>query len=148
MKKKLINYDVFERIEQDSLSSAEAELAEAAPIFAKALQLNCAELHCFGPSDVLFETCDGSYVHANYQVKDSYITFDNVEELVLNEETEYNKQRDLIGDMLDALLEDKEEKANQLFSEYLTLPRTRRIFVERKEKKAISDEGPILERIG
>jgi hypothetical protein len=148
MKKKLINYDVFERIEQDSLSSAEAELAEAAPIFAKALQLNCAELHCFGPSDVLYETCDGSFVHANYEVKDSYITFDNVEELVLNGETEHNKQRDLIGEMLDALLEDKEEKANQLFSEYLTLPRTRRIFVERKEEKAISDKGPILERIG
>jgi len=148
MKKKLINYDVFERIEEDSLSSAEVELAEAAPILAKALQLNCAQLHCFGPNDVLYETCDGNYIHANYQVKNNHIEFDNVEELVLNEETEYKKQREIVAQMLDALMEDKEEKANQLFSEYLALPRTRRTFIERKEERAIEiPKGGVLGKI-
>ena len=35
MKRKLINYDVFERIQKDALSSAEGDLKAAAPILEK-----------------------------------------------------------------------------------------------------------------
>jgi hypothetical protein len=147
MKRKLINYDVFERIEKDSLSTAQKELIEAAPVIARALQVDCLDLRCYGPQDVLYETCDGSFVHASYRMSNGYIQLDNVEELVINEQTEIKKQREVIGEMLDALLEDKEERANQLFSEYLDLPKTHRIFTEKKVEKAIKDNG-FLARIG
>jgi len=137
MKRKLINYDVFERIEKDSLSTAQKELLEAAPVIARALQLDCLNLRCYGPQDVLYETCDGSFIHANYKMNNGYIQLDNVEELVINEETEVKKQREIIGEMLDALLEDKEERANQLFSEYLSLPKTHRVFTEKKKERAL-----------
>jgi hypothetical protein len=138
MKRKLINYDVFERIEKDSLSTAQAELTEAGHFLAKTLQLEDAQLHCYGAEDVLYESSDGSFIHANYRLRDGYVEFDNVEELVINEETEVAKQQEIISNMLDALLEsDGTQQADELFNEFLSLPRTRRVFCERKEQRVV-----------
>jgi hypothetical protein len=80
-------------------------------------------------------------------MSDGYIQLDNVEELVINEQTEEQKQREIISEMLDALLEDKEDRANQLFSEYLDLPKTHRTFTETKEPAiAVKDDWPLKKK--
>jgi hypothetical protein len=138
MKRKLINFDVFERIERDSLSAAQDELTFAAPVLAKVLQAEDLKLRCYGPETVLYESVDGHFVHASYKMNEGHIEFDNVEELIINEETEQSKQRELISTMLDALLEETtSERADTLLQEFLSLPRTRRIFSEAKELRAV-----------
>ena len=138
MKRKLINFDVFERIERDSLSTAQDELIFAAPVLAKALQAEDLRLRCYGPETVLYESVDGHFIHASYKMNDGHIEFDNVEELIINEETERGKQREVISTMLDALLEETTtDRAETLLQEFLALPRTRRTFSEAKELRAV-----------
>lgn len=137
MKRRLIDYAVFERINNDSLSNAASELQEAAPVLAKALNVEDLRLHCYGPDAALFETRDGSFVHAAYTLKEGFIEFDNVEQLVLNEETEQAKSRELLTKMLDALLEADEKQADVNFDEWLDLPRTGRVFKEAKEMRTV-----------
>jgi hypothetical protein len=152
MKRRLINFNVFEQIERGSLTKAQEELVEAAPVLAKALQAENLRLRCYGPENVLYESTDGHFVSANYQMKNGYIDFDNVEELVINEETERTKQREVVSGMLDALLEEKTtDRADTLFKEFLFLPRTRRIFseskVSRKKKEKFEQCKPSRRRI-
>jgi hypothetical protein len=144
MKRKLIEYQVFEKIQNESLSSAEGELIKAANILAKTLNCEGLELNCYGPEDVLYESLDGSYVHANYQVRDGYIEFDRVEQLIINEETERAKSKEVISDLIDSLVESNQEKANSLFESWLDLPVTKRIFNEVKKMRVV----PIRKSVG
>lgn len=137
MKRKLINYDVFERIEQDSLSSAQQELVEASQLVAKALGATGAELYCFGNENVVYETTDGSFIHANYSIKDDQIILDNIEQLVIDEQTAKTKSREVLSNLVDALLEDDNKRADSLFSEYLTMPATKKVFSEEKKLRAV-----------
>lgn len=137
MKRRLINYEVFERIEKDSLSAAEKELVEAAPILAQALQLEDIRLHCYSGDDVVYEAVDGSFVHANYQLREGFVEFDNVEQLVINEESENQKSRELLGKMVDALLQSDDKKADAAFDEWLSMPKTTRVFKEAKELRVV-----------
>lgn len=140
MKRKLINYDVFEQMERDSLSRAEQELIAAEPILARALQAEGLTLRHFGPQSVLYEAEDGSFVHAGYGVQDKYITFENIEQLVISEETERNAAKGLLSGMLDSLLEDQDKEAEQKLDEYLSLPFVRRVFNESRKKKASKEK--------
>ena len=88
MKRKLISYDVFESIKRDSLSNSEQELSEAAPVLARALEVEQLELLSFGPENVLFEAIDGTYVHASYTMDEENISFENIEQLAIDDETE------------------------------------------------------------
>lgn len=133
MKRKLINWDVFTKIQEDSLTSAEFELAEAAPVLAKALNISEMNLHCFGHDNVVYETQDGEYVHANYAVDKTSISFENIEQLVLNEESEVIHGKKLISDLVEAILEDKNELAEQIFSDYISLPIYKRNVMEMKK---------------
>jgi len=130
MKRKLISYDVFENLEGNSLSRAQKELTEAETIVASTLGFNGVKLHCYGLEDALYESTDGTYVHVNYQVKNNQITFDNVEELVLNEGDEIRVGKEAVRKMVDAILENNDAKATQLFVEYVGLPGTRRVLKE------------------
>jgi len=133
MKRKLIDYDVFEQMERDSLSRAENELVAAEPILARALQVEGLTLRHFGPQAALYEAADGSYVHTSYGMQDKHITFDNIEQLVINEDTERVAARELLSDMLDSLLEEKEKEAEHKLDEYLSMPFVRRTFNEVKK---------------
>lgn len=136
MKRKLISYDVFERIQKDSLSLAEQELTEASPILAKALGVNNIRLNCFGPNTVLFEANDGSYVRASFNINKQNVVFENIEQLVIDEDTEKSKSKELIGKMLDAVLENKKETlalADEIFENYLKLPNVKRRLTEGKK---------------
>lgn len=136
MKRKLINFDVFERIQRDSLSTAEAELKGAEPILAETLDVGHVALRCFGPENVLYEAPDGTFIHANYSIKSESVVFENVEQLVIDEDSEQAKTKEVLGGLLDALLdEEKKAQADKLFEDYLSLPSTKRLFKEGCGKK-------------
>ena len=133
MKRRLINYDVFEKMRDNSLSTLASELVEAEPIFAQALSLSNAKLNSFDTETALYETVDGKIVRANYKVDNKRIVFENIEQLVIDEETEKIASKKVISEMLDALLQNQEKKAETLFSDYMNLPVTRRSLNESKK---------------
>jgi hypothetical protein len=137
MKRKLIEFDVFERIKKDSLSNAQRELEEASLYLAKALNLESVELNCYGSEDVIYESVDGTYVHANYKLDNGFIEFDNIQELIINEESERAKSHQTLSEMLDCLIESKEKEAEDLFAEWAELPGTKRIFTEARKKRIV-----------
>lgn len=126
MKRKLIDFDVFKKIETGSLSKAESELTESQDILSKILKTPGLKLHCFGESDATFSTLKGTYVHSNYALKENTLTLSNIEELVVDEQSEKKNARELISQMVDKILEDNTEKAKSLFGEYLSFPAFRR----------------------
>jgi len=59
MKKKLINFDVFKQIENNSITMAEKELTEATEMLAKVLGKERLDLHCINENSVTFTNQDG-----------------------------------------------------------------------------------------
>lgn len=137
MKRKLIEFDVFEKIKKDSLSNAQRELEEASIYLAKALNLESLNLNCYGSESVIYESVDGSYVHANYKIDNGFVEFDNVQELLINEESERAKSRETLSKLLDSLIESKENEAETLFEEWMGLPGTKRIFTEVRKRRVV-----------
>lgn len=144
MKRKLIEFDAFQKLKTESLTNTQQELAAAAPLLARALEIEDLTLESFGPEEALFESVDGEFVHAKYSMNNGYVQFDNVEQLVLSEETEVAKTKDVISKMIDRLIESDEKGAEEMFSEWLDLPRTRRIFNEVKKLRVV----PIRKKVG
>ena len=151
MKRNLINYDVLKKMEHDSVSSAESELLLAEDILGNALGKDIRELHCFGESNVLYETFEGTFIHANYSLENDHIVFENIEELVIDEESEAAAAREVLVKMVEALLDEEKEKANQLFETYIELPVVRRSLLETKItgsiiKKRKSHKNPLAKK--
>ncbi len=119
MKRKLISYDAFANIKNNSLSSAEAELLETEDVLAKALELDNLSLVCYGPEHVLFEDENGAYVQATYTINDKYVDFDNIEQLILDESSELDHAKDLLRKMVEAIVEDRKVDADGFFQEYI-----------------------------
>lgn len=132
MKRKLIDFEVFKKIKDDSLSSAETELTEAQDVLSRALNVDQLQLHCFGEADVTYETPDKSYIHATYQMNETAILFENIEELVIDENTSKKEARQLLTSMVEELLNNNEKKAESAFVQYLTMPTVRRSLMESK----------------
>jgi hypothetical protein len=141
MKRKLIDYDAFNKIKTESLSSAQKELEAASNLLAVTLEMEGLSLNSFGPDEVLFESLDGEFVHANYEIKNGHVQFDNVEQLVINEESETAGAKEIISNMIDSLIESDTAKADEMFAEWMDLPRTKRIFTEAKEKRVVCRKG-------
>jgi len=137
MKRKLIEFDVFERIKQDSLSTAEKELTESAAYLAKSLNLENLEVNCFGSEDVIFESIDGTFIHANYKIDNGFVEFDNIEQLVINEDSAKAKSREILSKIIDRVVESKDQEANELFAEWLDLPVSKKIFNEVRKRRLI-----------
>src|SRR3954466_10004925 len=74
MKRRLIDFDVYRKIHDESLSSAEAELVQAEDVLAKALGLDGLALHCYSESDVTYSTPDQTLIHANYDLSRQFLT--------------------------------------------------------------------------
>ncbi|RDJ35597.1 MAG: hypothetical protein DWQ19_12330 [Crenarchaeota archaeon] len=148
MKRKLISYEVFENMQSNSLSTAENELLEAKDILARALDVENLNLVCYGPEDALFESNDGTYVHTNYTLNENTLDFDHITNLVIDEETEQDHSKKVLADMLDAILDGKEEKANELFDNFVATPNFKRNLHEsvqtkvKKSKKATKAKAP------
>ena len=141
MKRKLIDYDVFHKIKTESLSSAQQELEASSALLAHTLELESLELGSFGPTEALFESIDGTHVRADYQIKNGYVQFDNVEQLVINEESEAERARETISKMIDSLIESDNAKADEMFAEWMGMPRNKRMLTEAKEKRVVCRKG-------
>lgn len=144
MKRKLISFDAFDKIQNESLSNAQSELENAEPFLAQALGVGDLSLKSYSTEDVLYESDNGTFVHANFIMKDGHVVFENVEELVVDEETEHTHAKELLSNLVDAVLEGEDKKADKVFEQYLTLPNYRRTIKESKEWRRVpvrDDEG-------
>ena len=131
MKRKLISYDAFKKIEEQSLTKAQEELIGAEDVIAKALGLDEVTLFTFTENSVTYQAQDGSYVHANYKIEDSgKLVLENIQQLVIEESDEKKNSRQVLTNLVDALLEDNNTKANQCFEEYMGMPVVRRELTE------------------
>jgi hypothetical protein len=130
MKRKLINYEVFQKISEESLTKSEKELIEAEEVMAKALGEEQLSLHCFDDSSVTYETLDKSYIHASYRLDGSNIVFDNIEQLIIDESSAREKSREVLRKMFDECLKENHASADAAFKEYIALPFVRRNLIE------------------
>jgi hypothetical protein len=121
--------DAFKKIEEGAVSSAEMELVGAEEVLAKTLGVDDLKLHCYGESDVTYQNLDGSFVHANYKIDKEQLVLENIEELVIEEESEKKKARGVLCSMVEALLDNNDAKASEQFENYLDLPIVRRELV-------------------
>ena len=144
MKRKLIEFDAFQRIREESLTNTQTELNAAAELLAEALGVESLSLESYGNEEALFESEDGGFVRASYSIGGGYVQFDNVEQLVLNEESEVKASREVLSKMLDSLIESDESKASELFGEWMDLPRTKRILSEERKLRSV----PVRKKVG
>ncbi len=77
MRRKLVNFEIFQKISEGSVTRAEKELIEAEEVLAKALGEDKLTLHCFDQDTATYETVDKSYVHAAYSLADNKVVFEN-----------------------------------------------------------------------
>lgn len=136
MRRKLIKQDAFDRIISESVTTAERELVEAEPILARAMGKDFLRLKSFTESTCLYETVNGTYVHAGYEFKNGQITFNNVEELVIDESSQKEKRKATLSEMLDSVLVDDTAKADELFGSYLGMVRWNEAKDNKKELPA------------
>jgi hypothetical protein len=141
MRRKLIKQDAFEQIANSSVAVTENELIGAERILSRAIGQDVS-LHSFNESTVLFETEDGTYVHAGYQIDDSKLNFSNIEELVIDEQSKTTRRKEVLGEMLDSVLKDQSDKAEQIFSDYLKLSsfEEAKKFVDSKDEDEDDDD--------
>jgi hypothetical protein len=139
MRRKLIQQDAFDRIISESVTTAERELVEIEPILARAMGKDFLRLKSFTENTVLYETMNGSFIHAGYEIKNGQVTFNDVEELIIDESSQKEKRRNFLSEMIDAVLVDNSAKAEENFSEYLGMVRWNESKAEKKDKK--EDKG-------
>lgn len=134
MKRKLVTHEVFAEMRDNSLTTTVKELVEAEEHLARTLDIDGLTLSSFTEATVIYEKADGNYLRANYSLNENTINFDDVEELVINEESERQESKKIIRNMLEAILEDKEADADEFFSKYMEL-------ASRRYKREHADHG-------
>ena len=137
MKRKLIHQDVFDAIKSKSLTNAQYELSEAQDIIADALGLYSVTLESFGAEDVIFEGSDGTYIRANYAIDNKQIKLENIEQLVIDEESIKAKGRESLGKIVEALLDNNKELADELFESYIGGPAGKAVINEEKKLRVV-----------
>lgn len=135
MRRKLIKQDAFDRIIAESVTTAERELVESEPILARAMGKDFLRLKSFTESTVLYDTLNGTYVHAGYEIKNGQVTFSNMAELVIDESSQTEKRKSLLSEMIDAVLVDNTAKAHEQFSNYLGMVRWNEAKSHEKKEK-------------
>lgn len=126
MKRKLISFDAFKKIEEASLTRAQAELIGAEEVLSKTLGVDDLKLFSFGESDATYQAPDGSFVHANYKIEKEQLVLENIEQLVIEQESEKKTARQVLVNLVDSLIENDEAKAATQFEQYLNMPFVRR----------------------
>lgn len=139
MRRKLIKQDAFDKITNESVTTAERELVEAAPILAQALGKGQLSLHCFNESVAVYKTSNDTFVHAGFGIKNEAIDFTNIEELVIEESTRKDKMRSTLSEMIDSVLGDDHATAKDLFTNYLGMVRWSE-FKENNQRKSVKKE--------
>lgn len=126
MRRKLVNFEVFDRIEKDSLSRAEYELMEAEEVLADVLESGPLSFRFFDSGKVVYDTDHGSHIHANFSITNESVTFDDITELVVDTESQRKRLRECVKKMVEAIVDGNETEANLQFESYMTLYKTAR----------------------
>jgi len=119
MRRKLVNFEVFDRIEQDSLSQAEYELQEAADVLADTLESGPLSFRFFDNGKVVYDTDHGTHIHANFAITNESISFDDITELVVDTESQRKRLRECVSKMVEAIIDGNEIEANLQFENYV-----------------------------
>lgn len=143
MKKKFIDIETYKNIEKNSLTAVERELQEAAGLVGNVVGDTGLEVYCISENQVTYIKNDGNYVQANYEVQNDNIVLENIEELVVEQNHLSQARKDIIGKMVDNILSEKNEIANDNFSEYFTLPVVRAGLREGVVAEAAVNEGKL-----
>jgi hypothetical protein len=122
MKKKFIDFNTYRNIENNSYTAVERELAESAEIVGNLLNDTNIQVYCINEDTVTFVNGEGNYVQANYELQSDKLILNNIEELVVEQSDLISSRRGIIAKMVDNILSDKEEIANENFDEYFSLP--------------------------
>jgi hypothetical protein len=129
MKRKLISFDAFKKIEENSLTNTQQELVKAEEVLAKTLGVDELKLFSFGESDVTYQTSDGNFIHAVYTIDNGSVILENVELLVVEEESEKNAAKQVLRNLVDSILENKTAEADKCFESYFRMPCVKRTIV-------------------
>jgi hypothetical protein len=122
MKRTLINQETLDAILSESAYKAEFELKEAEDVLAKTLGVDYLGLHSFDESRVVYKNpITNSYIHASYNIARKDVVFENVEELVVDEQSKRQKARQIVSDMLEAVYENNVALSKKLLKDYLAL---------------------------
>jgi len=141
MKRKLISYDALKKMEEASISKIQEELINAEEVLANVLGADQLELVFFNESEAVYKTLDQDYVRANYSVVKGELKLENIEELVVDEDSEKGESKKLISSMIDDLVENKDEEASAKLDEYLGLAVVRRNLIEGYKAKLSNPHG-------
>jgi len=146
MKRKLISFDVFKKIEEASLTKAQNELIAAEEVLSKTLGVEDLKLFTFGESDVNYQAPDGTFIHAVYSLDKEQLVLENIEQLVIEESTEQIASRTLLDNFIDSLLEDNQVKAEQQFEQFINSSIYRRAVNvnEAKKHKSKKDQAAFM----
>jgi len=143
MKRKLINFDTFRKIEENSLTRAQRELEQAEEMLARTFGVDGLKLHAYGESDVTYQTADGNYIHATYKVTDNDVILEDIEMLVIDDESQKKSARETLSAMIDSILENQEAKASMLFETYMGTPSVKREMVNEAVAKIGKKKSPL-----
>lgn len=145
MKRKLIDIDVINGLENRSINVALKEINEAAEIIADKLKIESLSVHCINENEVTFVTPDSNFVHASYKVDNHNLLLENIKELVVNEESQRKSSLSSLSAMIESIIEDKNENADEHFNSYINLPLNKKIFREsvRQNKKKIVENNEV-----
>ena len=146
MKKKLVQYNEFKEMENSSLTSAQRELIGAEDIISNVLETH-VNLYCFSENDVVYETIDGDYIRATYEIKDGKINLENIETLMVDENSLKEESQSILSNMVDSLLEGNEEKAKSHFDSYMTSPIISKVFEEAVKVTSAAGTGKTSKRL-
>jgi len=130
MKRKLISFDQFKKMENNSISKIEKELIEAEELFANVLEDDKVELMFFNENEVVYKNQDQDLIKAEYKITKDSVVFENVEKLIIDEESEAKETKNIVSKMVENIIDGKEGVAEQLFNDYLNLPSLKRTLSE------------------
>ena len=116
MRRKMIKQDVFDRLVENSALNAEAELIESEALLSRAVGKDL-RLHSFSSDSAIFRTDENTYLHCGFLRKDGKLVFENLEELVLDEQSRREKRLSQLEEMIDHVISDELEPAAKLFEQ-------------------------------
>lgn len=140
MLRKLISFDALSEIEGKSLSNAGYELAEASSYLSDLLDKDSLELHCYNANDVYYQTNEGNYIHAEYKLNNNEIELKNIEEVVVDEESQSQARRKVLHNMLESLLNNDENRAKENLRTVIEMMVPKMKFLKGEKEKSAMDK--------
>lgn len=138
MKKKLISYNAFNNILENSFNNIGNELNSASPYVATALGVDNLNMVSYDANQVIYGLQDGSYIKADYSLENNDIVYENFEHVVIDEDTEKSHVNNLTKNLYEAIVEKDGNGAEEIFKDIIQTSYLKRKFLEscKKTKKS------------